>query len=514
MKNWIKLKKFLTKNETQKKICRFTGIRGKTLWNLVELLGAPAALLFAAFHIEGSIRKEANSIKAENNRQEVLQNALKEIKQTKIAELPTLTERTKDATPNRKRHRQQIPFDPVSKDLTGYGPRVKQTTIRANILTALQQLDGRRKGILITFLEESFLIQKISLAKADLRNANIPFKDLNRTVLKGANLKGADLRESVLQHANLGPFTQNFYTPGKDIEIPTNLSNANLKNTNMFASNLQQANLSNSDLGGSMLKGINLKGANLNNADLRNADLRLANLTNSNLRNADLRHSSLLNSNLRETNIEQAKLKGALYSKKTQFPDGFEKDKKQIHKIAPGENLKGVDMSGFIFNNTDLSKANLTRANLNRTHFSGSPSRFQSAQYSPKFYNEFTGNFFTYPSKKSLKNTYLNGATLRGANIKNATFSDASLVEANLSNADLSNTLLHDSNLEKANLRNANLRKVNLSGANLKNAKFLKRANLEGAIFCETTMPNGEVNNESCDHPDALQSVKPTDLIQ
>jgi uncharacterized protein YjbI with pentapeptide repeats len=489
MKNWIKLKKFLTKNETQKKICRFTGIRGKTLWNLVELLGAPAAVLFAAFHIEGSIRKEANSIKAENNRQEVLQDALKEIKQTKIAELPTLTERTRDATPNRKRHRQQIPFDPVSKELTGYGPRVKQTTIRANILTALQQLDGRRKGILITFLEESFLIQKISLAKADLRNANIPFKDLNRTVLKGANFKGADLRESVLQHANLGPFTQNFYTPGKDIEIPTNLSNANLKNTNMLASNLQQANLSNSDLGGSMLKGINLKGANLNNADLRNADLRLANLTNSNLRNADLRHSSLLNSNLRETNIEQAKLKGALYSKKTQFPDGFEKDKKQIHKIAPGENLKGVDMSGFIFNNTDLSKANLTRANLNRTHFSGLPSRFQ-------------------------KDTYLNGATLRGANIKNATFSDASLVEANLSNADLSNTLLHNSNLERANLRNANLRKVNLSGANLKNAKFLKRANLEGAIFCETTMPNGEVNNESCDHPDALQSVKPTDLIQ
>jgi len=489
MKNWIKLKKFLTKNETQKKICRFTGIRGKTLWNLVELLGAPAAVLFAAFHIEGSIRKEANSIKAENNRQEVLQDALKEIKQTKIAELPTLTERTRDATPNRKRHRQQIPFDPVSKELTGYGPRVKQTTIRANILTALQQLDGRRKGILITFLEESFLIQKISLAKADLRNANIPFKDLNRTVLKGANLKGADLRESVLQHANLGPFTQNFYTPGKDIEIPTNLSNANLKNTNMFASNLQQANLSNSDLGGSMLKGINLKGANLNNADLRNADLRLANLTNSNLRNADLRHSSLLNSNLRETNIEQAKLKGALYSKKTQFPDGFEKDRKQIHKIAPGENLKGVDMSGFTFNNTDLSKANLTRANLNRTHFSGLPSRFQ-------------------------KDTYLNGATLRGANIKNATFSDVSLVEANLSNADLSNTWLYNSNLERANLRNANLRKVNLSGANLKNAKFLKRANLEGAIFCETTMPNGEVNNESCDHPDALQSVKPTDLIQ
>lgn len=484
MKNWIKLKKFLTKNETQKKICRFTGIRGKTLWNLVELLGAPAAVLFAAFHIEGSIRKEANSIKAENNRQEVLQNALKEIKQTKIAELPTLTERTRDATPNRKIHRQKIPFDPVSKELTGYGPRVKQTTIRANILTALQQLDGRRKGILITFLEESFLIQKISLAKADLRNANIPFKDLNRTVLKGANLKGADLRESVLQHANLGPFTQNFYTPGKDIEIPTNLSNANLKNTNMLGSNLQQANLSNSDLGGSMLKGINLKGANLNNADLRNADLRLANLTNSNLRNADLRHSSLLNSNLRETNIEQAKLKGALYSKKTQFPDGFEKDKKQIHKLAPGENLKGVDMSGFIFDNTDLSKANLTRANLNRTHFSGLPSRFQ-------------------------KNTYLNGATLRGANIKNATFSDVSLVEANLSNADLSNTSLHNSNLERANLRNANLRKVNLSGANLKNAKFLKRANLEGAIFCETTMPNGEVNNESCDHPDAIQSVKP-----
>lgn len=66
--------------------------------------------------------------------------------------------------------------------------------------------------------------------------------------------------------------------------------------------------------------------------------------------------------------------------------------------------------------------------------------------------------------KCDLEEAYLRGAYLRGAYLEYVT--------------------LWKANLEGAYLEGANLSKANLNGANLK-----------GAAFCNTTMPDGSVNN-------------------
>jgi hypothetical protein len=64
-------------------------------------------------------------------------------------------------------------------------------------------------------------------------------------------------------------------------------------------------------------------------------------------------------------------------------------------------------------------------------------------------------------------------------------------------------------NISRANLRGANLRGANLTAANLSGACLIdanltgaiigNTTNLYNAIFCNTTMPDGSVNNSGCD---------------
>ena len=80
---------------------------------------------------------------------------------------------------------------------------------------------------------------------------------------------------------------------------------------------------------------------------------------------------------------------------------------------------------------------------------------------------------------------------LKGANLTNANFSKTNLREANLSEAKLSGARLDGTILTGANLTGANLFNVDLSSARL------QRINLDGAIYCNTTMPWG-VMNDGC----------------
>ena len=64
--------------------------------------------------------------------------------------------------------------------------------------------------------------------------------------------------------------------------------------------------------------------------------------------------------------------------------------------------------------------------------------------------------------------------------------------KCDLTEADLSGTRLIN-----ANLSGANLSKANLSGANLSET-FLNYAIMNGAILCNTTMPDGSVIYSGC----------------
>ena len=72
----------------------------------------------------------------------------------------------------------------------------------------------------------------------------------------------------------------------------------------------------------------------------------------------------------------------------------------------------------------------------------------------------------------------------------------ANLEEANLRYADLHNADLYKANLCGAYLSVAHLERATLNGVYLKNAKGLQ--NLDFVKFCETTMPDGSINNSDC----------------
>jgi uncharacterized protein YjbI with pentapeptide repeats len=112
-----------------------------------------------------------------------------------------------------------------------------------------------------------------------------------------------------------------------------------------------------------------------------------------------------------------------------------------------------------------------------------------------------------------LKYKDLVGVDLSGANLSGITLHGSSLRDANLSGADLRNveldmTELTNANLSRAdlsgaffslsNITGANLQDANLTDVDLRYAEGARSANLEGAIFCNTTLPDGTIRNDNC----------------
>ena len=100
---------------------------------------------------------------------------------------------------------------------------------RGEVLIALRQLDGGRKGLLIQFLSEAGLITGegndviIALNNADLNGAYLGGAGLNGAYLRSANLRNADLNNAHLSHADL---------TGADLD-GTDLRNADLSGANL-----------------------------------------------------------------------------------------------------------------------------------------------------------------------------------------------------------------------------------------------------------------------------------------
>ena len=162
---------------------------------------------------------------------------------------------------------------------------------RSSTITAVRQLDGSRKGILLRFLYESDLIYYekelrlipeliinpiTALKDADLTNANLNGAILSRAFLsladlRGTNLTNTNLNGAILSHAIL---SRAF------------LSLADLRGTNLTNTNLNGAVLSDADLNGAILSGADLSEANLTNANLNGTILSGTNLSLANLRSA------------------------------------------------------------------------------------------------------------------------------------------------------------------------------------------------------------------------------------
>ena len=176
---------------------------------------------------------------------------------------------------------------------------------------------------------------------------------------------------------------------------------------------------------------------------------------------------------------------------------------------GPGVNCRDVvhkwtfehhgDLSGAKFARAKLHGADLRGARLDKANFRGVVLRhadlreacLKVANFSP---TNPRGRLFrsTPACDPNCDGADLYGADLSGANLTFALLTDANLTDANLAGANLNVADLTGANMTGANLTDANLTDAFLTNANLTNAI------LTGAYFCNTTMPDGSIDNSDC----------------
>jgi len=217
---------------------------GKTLWDLLQLLGVIAIPVVVGIGAVWFTAQQTRASDAENTnsqRETVLQGYI-----NKMSEL-LLRGYFEEPNPEYERARK---------------------IARARTFTILPLLDGKRKTSLVRFLYESDLMKIIDLHGADLSHAELHEKDLSHINLSYADLSHTKLTRSKLHAANLS------YT--KLISAVVNsadLSEANLHDADLSYADLFDANLSEADLQGANLNGVDLNAANLNGATVTTQQL-------------------------------------------------------------------------------------------------------------------------------------------------------------------------------------------------------------------------------------------------
>ena len=249
---------------------------GKTLWDWLQLLIIPAVLAVAGYIINLTISRGEQAATEQRAKSE-----------RDAAEKRAQIDRD-IALDNQREARLQEYYDKMSelvftRGLLKEDPEFEVRMIaRARTLSTLHGLDANRKGTLLQFLSESYLI------RADTAGIRIPF--INKPILPVASpvgnipLNGADLNGANLWKASLW---------GVNLAY-TNLSEANLGEFNLSVPSEMQIMLGH-------------QGSLLDHADLTGANLRKANLSHVNLR-----YTILRGANLSEIDLSEANLTGAI----------------------------------------------------------------------------------------------------------------------------------------------------------------------------------------------------------
>jgi Pentapeptide repeats (8 copies) len=160
----------------------WTGFKGKTLWDWLNLLGVlaiPVVVGLGATWYTAQQGKVSDRENTDNQRETALQ-----VYFDKMSELLLIHKLRASAKDNEIRR-----------------------IARARTLTVLPRLDRKRKRSLLQFLYESCLLEKadriVDLTGVDLTKVDLTGTDLNGVNLSGADLSGADLSRTNLSGANL-----------------------------------------------------------------------------------------------------------------------------------------------------------------------------------------------------------------------------------------------------------------------------------------------------------------------
>lgn len=323
--------------------------------------------------------------------------------------------------------------------------------------------------------------------------------DLEEVSLTSGNLLGSRLNGMNLSKAQLGRINLSTSTLNKVFFKEASLSGANLSDSKIVFSSFEEAFLSSADFENAYLKessfvSAKLLGANFRDASLTNIDLSKANLSKSDLRGADLEDSTVV----------ETSFKGALYSYKTKFPNGFSPEEHNMLLIDEGSNLSkaklgGVNLLSANLQNANLRKADLRRANLRNANLAGSDltkAKLGSAVYNgdtvfPKDFDPAQHEMYFITPK----------ANLSSANLVSVDLNSENLEQAILTNSNLSASFLQDANLEKADLRVVSFVQADLTYANLQNTK-LAFASFRNADLSHANLSGS--NLENADFPSAI----------
>ncbi|RPJ26948.1 MAG: pentapeptide repeat-containing protein [Chloroflexi bacterium] len=234
-------------------------VRGKTLWNWMELFIIPLALAIGAFFLNRSERTVEHEI-AEARAQLEREIA---IDRQQEAALQSYLDRMADLL--------------LSESWTA-DSSAADNVARIRTLTVLRGLDEKRKGFVLLFLQEAGLIDVegplIDLRRADLRGADLFGADLSGANLVGTSLDKANLNFTKLSDADLsGAVLFDVKLKGADL-TGANLSRAYLCNASLWSANLSMANLTEADLSEAYLVEANLDGADLSKANMTEAKVR------------------------------------------------------------------------------------------------------------------------------------------------------------------------------------------------------------------------------------------------
>jgi uncharacterized protein YjbI with pentapeptide repeats len=238
---------------------RWTGFRGKTVWDWLALLIVPMVLVGIGllFEMQQADRQQAmekQQRKLEEQRAEAEQDLAEQRAQDEA--LQAYLDQMSELILDRK-------LLEAEADSGAPEPLLAQARTRSVIL----RLDAEHNEIVTRFLSYSGLmgdetsvglLSKAELSHTTLSHAFLPGADLHYAVLRKTNLSGANLAEANLS----GTFMEK-----------SNLSGADLFSAKLLVAHLEEANLSGADLWGADLSGAYLKGANLKEANLKDANV-------------------------------------------------------------------------------------------------------------------------------------------------------------------------------------------------------------------------------------------------
>jgi hypothetical protein len=239
----------------------WTGFRGKTVWDWLQLLIVPLALAVVGLWFTDQQNARQEEIEAQRAQAAALQAYLDQMSSLMLKE----------------------------DLLTASVPSEERTLARARTRSVLARLDPERKDDVVLFLMEASLIQ---LTIED------PTGGDSRSTPPGDPPTDPELRGNAADFMQAPPLGENLPEPleGDPPVVSladTELVGISLTSASLYGADLRYATLDDASLKRADLRYADLEGANLEGANLEGANLEGANLEGANLEGADISKDQL-----------------------------------------------------------------------------------------------------------------------------------------------------------------------------------------------------------------------------